>query len=187
MTTTALETSTPAELLRSLARFRKDHPDPQKVAFIMMALRKPVLLLKDRTLRNLTTDLVGKLYKTFDPQSISESLGPQIQRWLQDKGIIKSDDEQRREGVVFTRFVTEPYWNSLSRVTRTSLDELFTALREATSPEEFFLRCFPEPERCKAFLEAFRESKDEENFVTQANILRKLLGIRPYVLRRRNH
>src|ERR1041385_1242928 len=34
----------------------------------LMALRKPVLLLKDQTLRNLTTDLVGKLYKTFDPQ-----------------------------------------------------------------------------------------------------------------------
>jgi hypothetical protein len=54
----------------------------------MMALRKPVLLLKDRTLKNLNTDLVGKLYKTFDPQSISESVAPQLQRWLKDKSII---------------------------------------------------------------------------------------------------
>jgi len=54
----------------------------------MMALRKPVLLLKDRTLKNLNTDLIGKLYKIFDPQDISKSIAPQLQRWLKDKGII---------------------------------------------------------------------------------------------------
>jgi hypothetical protein len=54
----------------------------------MMALRKPVLLLKDKTLKNLNTDLIGKLYKTFDPQSISESIAPQLQRWMKDKGLI---------------------------------------------------------------------------------------------------
>ncbi len=53
-----------------------------------MALRKPVLLLKDRTLTNLNTDLIGKLYKVFDPQNISESIAPQLQRWLNDKNII---------------------------------------------------------------------------------------------------
>ncbi len=53
-----------------------------------MALRKPVLLLKDRTLKNLNTDLIGKLYKTFDPQDIAKSIAPQLQRWLKDKNII---------------------------------------------------------------------------------------------------
>ena len=53
-----------------------------------MALRKPVLLLKDRTLKNLNTDLIGKLYKTFDPQDISKSIAPQLQRWLNDKNLI---------------------------------------------------------------------------------------------------
>jgi hypothetical protein len=53
-----------------------------------MALKKPVLLLKDSTLKNLNADLVGKLYKTFDPQEISASIGPQIQRWLKDKSLI---------------------------------------------------------------------------------------------------
>ena len=53
-----------------------------------MALRKPVLLLKDKTLKNLNTDLIGKLYKVFDPQSISESIAPQLLRWLKDKNII---------------------------------------------------------------------------------------------------
>lgn len=54
----------------------------------MMALRKPVLLLKDKTLKNLNTDLIGKLYKIFDPQSISESIAPQLQRWMKDKELI---------------------------------------------------------------------------------------------------
>jgi hypothetical protein len=53
-----------------------------------MALKKPVLLLKDSTLKNLNADLVGKLYKTFDPQDISASIEPQIQRWLKDKSLI---------------------------------------------------------------------------------------------------
>lgn len=53
-----------------------------------MALRKPVLLLKDQTLKKLNTDLIGKLYKTFDPQDISKSIAPQLQRWLKDKNII---------------------------------------------------------------------------------------------------
>lgn len=53
-----------------------------------MALKKPVLLLKDSTLKNLNADLVGKLYKTFDPQEISASIAPQIQRWLKDKSLI---------------------------------------------------------------------------------------------------
>ena len=160
----SLESVFPTELAESLKRFRKDHPNPSRCAFIMMrfgttkahneiaqsirnalgshgikalraddkdyhddlfwniltyiygchfgiavferieqeefnpnislevgymmALRKPVLLLKDRTLKNLNTDLIGKLYKTFDPQSISDSVRPQLERWLTDKGLI---------------------------------------------------------------------------------------------------
>jgi hypothetical protein len=53
-----------------------------------MALKKPVLLLKDKTLKSLNTDLVGKLYKTFDLQNISATMGPQILRWLTDRGLI---------------------------------------------------------------------------------------------------
>lgn len=54
----------------------------------MMALKKPVLLLKDQTLKNLNADLIGKLYKEFNPQSISSTIAPQLQRWLKDKKII---------------------------------------------------------------------------------------------------
>jgi hypothetical protein len=54
----------------------------------MMGLKKPVLLLKDKTLKSLTTDLIGRLYKVFDPQSISASLPPEVDRWLKDRDLI---------------------------------------------------------------------------------------------------
>lgn len=153
----------PAEIQASLARFKVDHPDERKVAFIMMrfgrtdahaeivegirkalephgivgvraddkqyhddlfpniltyiygcgfgvavferiedevfnpnvalevgysfALGKPVCLLKDQTLKTLHTDLVGKLYRTFDSHSPVKSIPPELTKWLSDKGI----------------------------------------------------------------------------------------------------
>lgn len=54
----------------------------------MMGLRKNVCLLKDQTLKNLPTDLMGKLYKQFDPQDVEKTLPDQIEKWIKDKGII---------------------------------------------------------------------------------------------------
>lgn len=54
----------------------------------MLALGKPVCLLKDRTLRTLNTDLVGKLYKSFDPQDPSTTMAPELEQWLKDKGLL---------------------------------------------------------------------------------------------------
>lgn len=54
----------------------------------MFALKKPVCLLKDRTLKTLHTDLVGKLYKAFDPQNPIKTIPDEITQWLSDKGII---------------------------------------------------------------------------------------------------
>ncbi len=53
----------------------------------MMGMGKSVLLLKDRTLKNLHTDLAGKLYKPFDTTDISSTMPQQIDKWLADKGI----------------------------------------------------------------------------------------------------
>ena len=153
----------PVEIKESLQRFQVDHPDPKKVAFIMMqfgktrahddiiraitdslaaagiaglradekqyhddlfpnvltyiygcgfgiavferleaeqfnpnvslevgymfALRKPTCLLKDRTLKTLHTDLVGKIYREFDPQDPIGSIPDQLKQWMSDKGI----------------------------------------------------------------------------------------------------
>ncbi|MFN5230365.1 MAG: hypothetical protein ACK5FS_15980 [Planctomycetota bacterium] len=54
----------------------------------MRALRKPVCLMKDQTLRTLQTDLVGKLYKSFDPQRASESIPNELTKWLHDREIV---------------------------------------------------------------------------------------------------
>jgi hypothetical protein len=54
----------------------------------LMALSKPVCLLKDKTLKVLQTDLIGKLYEPFDPQNVIESISVGLRRWLQTKGII---------------------------------------------------------------------------------------------------
>lgn len=51
----------------------------------MMALQKPILYLKDSTLRSLHTDLVGKLYSEFDFQNPEPTLRIAVQRWLADR------------------------------------------------------------------------------------------------------
>jgi len=54
----------------------------------MMGLGKEVLFLKDSTLKNLQTDLTGKLYKQFDTLNIETTLPQQIEKWLRDKGFV---------------------------------------------------------------------------------------------------
>jgi len=46
----------------------------------MRALNKPVCLLKDRTMKTLYTDLLGELYKSFDPQSPNDSIPPELKK-----------------------------------------------------------------------------------------------------------
>ncbi|HQU46696.1 MAG TPA: hypothetical protein PK867_28075, partial [Pirellulales bacterium] len=158
-------TNPPPEITESLMRFKTDHPDPLKAAFIMMrfgetaahknivagigtvlgrhgitglraddkqyhddlfanvatylfgcgfgiavferlendefnpnvslevgymfAMKKPVCLLKDKTLKTLHTDLVGKLYKTFDPQNPTGTIPSVVESWLFDKELAK--------------------------------------------------------------------------------------------------
>lgn len=53
----------------------------------MLALRKPVCLLKEKTLRTLHADLVGKLYRVFDSLDPIETIRPELTQWLRDKGL----------------------------------------------------------------------------------------------------
>ena len=50
----------------------------------MLGLQKQVCLLKDRTLKTLHTDLVGKLYRTFDPQDPVATIKVELERWVAD-------------------------------------------------------------------------------------------------------
>jgi len=51
----------------------------------MMGLKKHVCLLKDKTLKTLHTDLVGKLYRVFDPLNPEEDIQKEVSSWLSDK------------------------------------------------------------------------------------------------------
>jgi len=54
----------------------------------MMALKKPILFLKDKTLNSLHTDLVGKLYYEFDFQNSKKTIPKIIDKWLSDNDLI---------------------------------------------------------------------------------------------------
>lgn len=71
-------------------RLLKDEFNPNVALEVgyMMAHGKPVLLLKDNTLKHLHTDIVGKLYRDFDPQDPEGTIPSQIESWLRDKGLI---------------------------------------------------------------------------------------------------
>ena len=53
----------------------------------LMAMNKPVLLLKDKTLDTTQTDLAGKLYKPFDPHDPEGTIPALLERWFADYGI----------------------------------------------------------------------------------------------------
>jgi hypothetical protein len=53
----------------------------------MMALKKPILFLKDKNLDSLHSDLVGKLYYSFDVQN-KKTIKSILDKWLTEKEII---------------------------------------------------------------------------------------------------
>jgi len=56
----------------------------------MMALNKRCLIIKDKRMDKMPTDIVGKLYKEFDTYQISETLKKCIKDWASDIGISKN-------------------------------------------------------------------------------------------------
>jgi len=53
----------------------------------MLGMGKDVLLLKDKTLKTLPTDLTGRLYREFDTRASAASAPVEIEKWLCDKGL----------------------------------------------------------------------------------------------------
>lgn len=54
----------------------------------LMAMNKPVLLLKDSTVPELQSDLAGKLYHSFEPHDPKHTIPDQLTKWLETNGII---------------------------------------------------------------------------------------------------
>ena len=53
----------------------------------MFGMGKKILLLKDKTLHSLQTDLTGRLYKPFDTSDIENTMPAHIEKWLKDQGV----------------------------------------------------------------------------------------------------
>lgn len=53
-----------------------------------LGLKKPVCILKERTIRTLHADLIGRLFVTFDVQDLAGTLPGGISKWLRDKGLV---------------------------------------------------------------------------------------------------
>jgi protein-tyrosine-phosphatase/nucleoside 2-deoxyribosyltransferase len=60
----------------------------------MIGREKKVLLLKEKTLASLPTDITGHLYKEFDSSKIGETVQKSVLEWLRDTGIAKSAGER---------------------------------------------------------------------------------------------
>jgi hypothetical protein len=70
-------------------RIDKDEPNANvglEVGYLM-AMNKPVMPLKDKTVQALHSDLTGKLYKPFDPHDPEGTIPTQLSKWLADNGI----------------------------------------------------------------------------------------------------
>ena len=60
----------------------------------MLGMNRDVLVLKDRTLKALPTDLTGRLYREFDTLDVEATLPAEIEKWLVDKALIKRPVEK---------------------------------------------------------------------------------------------
>jgi len=60
----------------------------------LLALNKQVCLLKEKTLPNLTSDLVGKLYREFNIEDCDISISNVLRNWLDDQGFLKTVDKK---------------------------------------------------------------------------------------------
>jgi hypothetical protein len=71
-------------------RIEKDDFNPNVTLEVgyMMALGKPVCLLKDATLQTLSTDLSGKLYREFEPYAVQETVPKALASWLTARRLI---------------------------------------------------------------------------------------------------
>ncbi len=67
--------------------YREFNPNVALEAGFLLAQRKRVLLLKDKAIPALPTDIVGKIYRPFDTYQSRQTIPPQIDKWVHDCGL----------------------------------------------------------------------------------------------------
>ena len=75
-----------------IERISREEHNPN-IAFeigYMKGLKKSVCILKDKTVKVLQTDLLGKLYRSFDTHSVDETIGVSLKSWMGSK-VAKSE------------------------------------------------------------------------------------------------
>ncbi len=60
----------------------------------MLGQGKPCLVLKEASVRALPSDLIGRLYRSFDANNIRTTMQDAVRQWLRDLGIAKKADER---------------------------------------------------------------------------------------------
>ena len=61
----------------------------------MLALGKPLCLLKDQTLPRLPTDIVGRLYVSFDTHNPKATITAGVTKWLEERGYYKPSQNDK--------------------------------------------------------------------------------------------
>ena len=107
----------------------------------MLALGKPVCLLKDRTLKSLHTDLVGRLYKEFDPQNSEGSIPAVVTKWLKDRNIVQGNtttgvQRLHKLASISRRAAILEGWDTLEREVREAISKM--GLTPPEHPSQFY-------------------------------------------------
>jgi hypothetical protein len=74
-------------------RMESDNHNPNVALEVgyMLALGKRVCLLKDKTLTQLPTDMIGSMYSEFDPDDVDASIPRALEKWLRQRGLAKEE------------------------------------------------------------------------------------------------
>jgi hypothetical protein len=67
--------------------YREFNPNVSLEIGFMLAQCKRVLLLKDKSIPVMPTDIIGKIYRPFDTYEPQKTIVPQVEKWLADCGL----------------------------------------------------------------------------------------------------
>ena len=63
---------------------RQINPNIALECGFLMCQHKPVLLLKDKAMKDLPSDIIGRLYRPFNSYAIDGTIPPQVKGWIRD-------------------------------------------------------------------------------------------------------